>query len=357
MDPRFLAAVEIGMKYNYRFWYVIIYHDDHSPAACAGLCAMTIDVADLATPRLASIIRRVPKRVSMLRGLKALFCGLPGAPGENSLALRSTDTSPQMLEILDEAICDLAAREGMDIIVYKEFGNDDLAWLDPLLELGYRRIPTQPMQFFRPSFADFAQYCAALSSRYRSQITRSMRKLKPAGVELSILTDPDEILRVYTAEVHALHFQMVAKAEINIEVLPIEFFQQLTSRLKGQVELIALSRSSQIIAIGWCLHDVKSYHLLYAGLDYQLNHELDLYFNLMYAALDRALRKRVSKIHVGQTADAFKARLGCYAEPLYAFAKGQGLVTSRLVRYGAGLVLAQTPVKTPHDIFKKEGRE
>jgi hypothetical protein len=65
----------------------------------------------------------------------------------------------------------------------------------------------------------------------------------------------------------------------------------------------------------------------------------------------------VSKIHVGQTADAFKARLGCYAEPLYAFAKGQGLVTSRLVRYGAGLVLAQTPVKTPHDIFKKEGRE
>ncbi len=243
----------------------------------------------------------------------------------------------------------------MDIIVYKEFGSDDLAWMDALLDLGYGRIPTQPMQFFRPSFANFAQYCAALSSHYRKQITRSMRKMKSAGVELSIVTDPQEILRLYTAEVHDLHSQMVAKAEINIEVLPIEFFHELASRLQGKVELVALSKDARIIAIGWCLQDASSYHLLYAGLDYQLNHEMDLYFNLMYATLDRALQKQVAKIHVGQTADAFKARLGCYAEPLYAFAKGRGVVMSRLVRYEANS--QQGPASSRYDIFKKESHE
>jgi Acetyltransferase (GNAT) domain len=355
MDPRFIAAAESSMKNNYRFWYVIIYDDDNHPVACAGLCAMTIDLADWATPRLASLIRRVPKALLSFLKVKALFCGLPGSPGEKNLALRSTDASSQVLRLLDEVICDLAARTGMDLIVYKEFGNDDLAWMDALLDLGYRRVPIDPMQFFKPAFADFAQYCAALSSRYRRHITLSMRKLKSAGVEPSILTDPEEILRAYTPEVHDLHSQMVAKAEINIEVLPIEFFHQLTSRLKGNVELVTLSKDSRILAIAWCLQDASSYYLLYGGLDYQLNHQMDLYFNLMYATLDRALQKRVSKIYVGQTADAFKARIGCYAEPLYAFAKGRGVVMSPLVRYGGNL--AHRPVSTPRDIFKKMGDE
>ena len=58
---------------------------------------------------------------------------------------------------------------------------------------------------------------------------------------------------MYTPEVHALYYQMVAKAEVNIELLPIEFFRELTSPLNGKVELIAFSMDSRVIAIGWCL--------------------------------------------------------------------------------------------------------
>jgi hypothetical protein len=92
--------------------------------------------------------------------------------------------------------------------------------------------------------------------------------------------------------------------------------------------------------------------MLYAGFDYRLNDKLDLYFNLMYAGLDRALRKRASKIHVGQGADAFKARIGCYSEPLYVFAKGLGPLMSRVVHYGADWLVAQKPTMLPANIFK-----
>jgi hypothetical protein len=96
--------------------------------------------------------------------------------------------------------------------------------------------------------------------------------------------------------------------------------------------------------------------MLYGGLDYRLNAELDLYFNMVYAALDRALRKGVSTIHVGQTANAFKARLGCDSEPLYAFTKGLGPLMSRIVRYGSALLVAQLPTVPKFDIFKSELR-
>jgi hypothetical protein len=350
-DPRFIAAAEAGMKQSCRFWFVVVY-DDGRPVACACLTAMTIDLADLADPRLAWIIRRVPGMLSRLRKLKVMMCGLPGSPGEKCLALTPTNVSAQVLSLLDAAIGDLAARSAMDVIAFKEFGKDDLEWMSPLLNLGYRRIPSLPMHLFKPSFRDFSHYCAALKTRYRQQINRSTRKLNNTGIELSVLTDPKEILRVYTPEVHALYHQMVAKAELNLEVLPIEFFRQLTSRLNGEVELIALSKDSTIIAFGWCLHASSTYSMLYAGLDYRLNDQFDLYFNLMYAGIDRALRQGVSKIQIGQSASTFKSRLGCYSEPLYVFAKGRGPLMSPLIRYGARLLIAEKPAHPALDIFK-----
>jgi Acetyltransferase (GNAT) domain len=352
MDPRFIAVAETSMKRSCRFWYIVVHDDTGRAVACACLTAMTVDLDDLADPRLASVIRIMPAMLSRFRELKLFICGVLGAPGEKGLALAEPNISPQVLPLLDDVIGKLAAQTGADAIVYKEFEQDDLGWMQPLLALGYRRIPTPPMHVFPPSFPDFAQYCAALKTRYRQQINRSTRKLQHSGIAQSVLTEPDDILRVYTPEVHALYDQMAAKAEVKLEVLPIEFFRQLAVRLGGQVDLIAFARDGRIIAFGWCLYDASTYHMLYAGLDYRLNDEFDLYFNLMYAGLDRALRKRVAKIQVGQTANAFKARIGCHSEPLYVFAKGRGPVMSRIVRYGANFLVAQKPAIPPPDIFK-----
>lgn len=352
MDPRFIGAAETSMKPLCRFWHAIVYDGDGRAAACACVTRMTVDLADLADARVAWIIRRVPGVFSRFRKLKVMICGLPGSPGEKNLAMASANESPRILPLLDRAICDLAERDGMDVIAFKEFGQHDLEAMKPMLELGYRCIPSLPMHLFKPSFQDFSHYCAALKTRYRQQINRSTRKLKNSGVVLSVLTDPEEILRVYTPQVHALYHQMVAKAELNLEVLPIDFFRQLTSRLSGEVELIAFSKDSTIIAFGWCLHASSTYTMLYAGLDYRLNDEFDLYFNLMYAGLDRALRKGVSRIKIGQSASTFKARLGCYSEPLYVFAKGRGPLMSPLIRYGASLLIAEKPAPPASDIFK-----
>jgi hypothetical protein len=357
MDPRFIASVETSMKEDCRFWYVIVYDGNGRPAACSCLTAMTIDLADLADPRLASIIRRLPRLLTRFRKLKLFICGLPGSPGEKSLALTSLSSSEDILAVLDAVIRDLANETRSDAIVYKEFGNGDLEWTRPLLTLGYRRISIPPMHFFKPSFQDFDEYRAALKTRYRQQVNRSIRKLKAPGIRQEILTDSKEISRLYTAHVHDLYCQMAAKAEAKLEILPIEFFRQLTSRLEGDVDLLVISKDSRIVAFGWCLHAGSSYHLLFAGLDYQLNEELDLYFNLMYAGLDRALRKRVSTIHVGQSADAFKARIGCYSEPLYVLAKGLTPLMALLVRFAGNLLVVQKPVIPPSDIFRKDDVE
>jgi Acetyltransferase (GNAT) domain len=355
MDPRFIAAVEISMKQVHKFWYIVIYDEGGAPVACTSVSAITADLVDFADPGLTRIIRHIPLLFSRLRHLKFVICGLPVSTGHHTLGLAQRSASPQILAVLDTVLCDLASKANADAIVCKEFGKGDLAWTEPLLALGYRRISTPPMHLFKPSFDDFAQYCAALKGHYRKQIDRSRRKLNHLSVELTVLTNTEEILRAYTCEVHALYRQMVDRAALKAEVLPIEFLHQIAMRLNGHVELIAIRKDGRIIAFGWCLHG-RSYHMLYAGLDYQLNHEFDLYFNLIYASLDRALQKRASRIELGLGADTFKARLGCYSEPLYVFAKGQRPLMSFIVRAAGNFLIAQKPVTTPFNVFKTPSR-
>jgi predicted N-acyltransferase len=354
MDLRFAAAVEASMQPSCRFWYLIVDDDDGRPIGCAGLHAMTIDLTNFADPRLTKIIKWMPG-MSKFQRLNALFCSLPGTPGDRSIALAPSAKSAQVLALVDGVLDKLTAQNGIDAIMYKEFAPAEMEWMNPLLDLGYRKIVIPPMHLLPSSFANFAEYCAALRSSYRKEINRSTRKLKNAGIEAKVLNDADEILRLYTPDVHAMYCEMVAKSEVKLEVFPIEYYQQMTTQLAGQLELIVLVKDSRIIAFGWCLYDKSTYHMMYAGLDYSLNREFDLYFNLIYAAFDRALHKCVERIHAGQTATVFKARMGCESEQRYAFAKGRGALMWPLFYYGAKFVVRNMSPNPPSDIFRRDG--
>jgi hypothetical protein len=353
LDPRFMSAVEASMKPSCRFWFLIVYDDGGEPVACAGLSEVTVDITDFADPRFAWIIKCMPG-LSRFRRLKLLFCSLPGAPGENNLVISATAANGQVLASIDHEMCRLAAETTADAIIYREFAPDRLEQLHPLLELGYSRIAVPPMHLLAPAFESFAQYCAALRKHYRKLINQSVRKMAGGGIVPSVLTDADEILRLYSPDVHDLYRQLVARSDLKLEIFPIEFFQQLTKQLGGQVELIALVQGSRILAFAWCLQDRSTYHMMYGGYDYQANRQYDLYFNLFFACFDRAFRKQVATINVGQTATEFKARMGCYSEPRYVFAKGLGPLMSSVVRYGARWLIKQKPLKPPSNIFRLE---
>ncbi len=104
MDPRLIAATELSMGQSCKFWHVIVDDERGVPVACATLTAITVDVADFADPRLATLIRRLPDLLSRLRNLKVLLCGLPVSAGQNNLALVPGSAGSEILPVLDRAI-------------------------------------------------------------------------------------------------------------------------------------------------------------------------------------------------------------------------------------------------------------
>ena len=120
-----------------------------------------------------------------------------------------------------------------------------------------------------------------------AQVTGEISCRRPA---IRTLTDTGAILRLYSPSLHRLYEAVALSSTHRLELLPLSFFHGLARHLPGRVGLTLVYAGDRVAAFNWNLFHGEVYHFLFAGLDYDLNPSLDLYFNLMYAEMDYAFR-------------------------------------------------------------------
>jgi hypothetical protein len=351
MDPRFIAVVERSMAADGRFWCLIVYDEVGRPVGTAGLSLCWLDLVLLGQPRLKRIAESVRRLLPKFLKLPVLFCGLPVSAGQSHLCLAPESDSRQVLALVDEALRRLARRHGAKLIVFKEFAPKDRGRLDDLLTLGYELGDSFPMNHFPSRFGSFAEFCASLRSHYRYKIRRSQRKFHEAGFRVEHLSGEAALAR-YTDDVHRLYESVVDRAEVRLECLPRSFFEQLVRHFPAEVRFLAVVKEGRIVGFSWGLLTGGTYQSLFIGLDYGCSAAGDLYFNLMTEDLAYALDQGVADVQVGQTADVFKSRLACAAEPRYVYVKGTGRVMRWLVRKTARWFFPPPAPPPQRDLFR-----
>jgi hypothetical protein len=253
---------------------------------------------------------------------------------------------------MHEIAVSLAQRERAPFIVFKEFPAEDCPTLDFLQELGYRRFSSPAMNIFGRRFSDMDAYVGALRSRYRQCVRKSLARSVAAGLRYERLTDTSEILCLYGPSLHRLYEAVALSSAHRLELLPVGFFHSLTRRLPAAVGLTVVRAGERVAAFNWNLLHENVYHLLFAGLDYDLNPSMDLYFNLMYAEMDCAFRAGARSLIFGQTADDFKMRLGCLQEPRFFYVASVSGVGSLILKAAGGLLLPEPPRPALHHVFR-----
>jgi predicted N-acyltransferase len=351
MSHRFVAAVEDAFEDQARFAHAVVY-DDRRAVACGSFCAFRLDLnllADGLTRRVTEIISRpLP---SLLRRT-IILCGLPVSVGAKHLAIAPGARHEDVLRAMHETAVSFARRERAPYIIFKEFSSDDRAMTDFLEKLGYRRFSSPPMNLFGHRFPDMDSYTAALRSRYRQCVRRSLAKSRAAGLRYERLTDTGAILRLYGPALHRLYEAVTLSSAHRLELLPLSFFHSLARRLPGRVGLTVVYDGDRVAAFNWNLFDGETYHFLFAGLDYELNPLVDLYFNLMYAEMDCAFRAGAETLVFGQTADDFKTRLGCHQERRFFYVAPTGRVASLILRAAGAFLLPEPPRWATHHVFR-----
>jgi predicted N-acyltransferase len=315
MDLRLLSAFQNTMTAQCQCWGVLLRESGRAVAAAA-LCRFEVDGLDTTGPlmlKLARLVRRIwPGFVKF----NVLFCGLPVPSGASHLRIApGIDPTPVVNE-MHRLMRELARKERARLIVFKELDEASLRHLERLESLGYVRGEVPPSHLLDLPFASFGEYCDALQSRYRRQIRVSQRKFETDGVRSEQVTG-SLIADVLTDDVHKLYLAVWENAKYRLEILPGEFFREVARRFGERASMTVFRRDQQIVGFVFAVSDGVVLHNLFSGINYELNAQADLYFNLCYQDIDYALRRGLTQIHLGQTSDEFKARIGCRQQPLW----------------------------------------
>ena len=353
MDPRFLRAVENSMGAEARFYNVVVRDAAGMPAAAAFLSLYSIDGILLAPERWKKAVARLRWMWPSFLKVPVLFCGCPVSTGQSHLRIRPGADSHAVLRQLDRLLVRMARTERIQFIVFKEFGPEQAAQTDSLPALGYVRADSLPMNGFPARFRDFDHVCASFRSRYRNQLLRSRKKFERSGLRVVHLRGSMGVDALYTEDVHRLYLAVLNRAEVKLECLPAEFFRELARQFLDAAAFTLIYQDERVVAFMCGVFHQDTYLNLFCGFDYELNDGTDLYFNLMYEDLDYALRQRVQSIHVGQTANDFKSRMGCFLEPRCFYVKAQLSALQPLLRAGGAHLFPPASPLPERNLFRE----
>jgi len=329
MDLRVLYAFERTLKEQCRCWGLIIYNASGIAMGCAALCSFQVN------------------------WMGVLFCGLPVPSGATHLRIKKGACAKSVLIEVDRAMRRLAESLKIRLIVFKEFDDAEASSTAILSDMGYIRGAIPPMHLLHGSFASFADYSQALKSRYRAQIERSQRKLRTAGFIVICGRGHDFFAQHFNDSVHALYVAVRNRAKHKLELMPASFFHELAAALDQEVVLTLIYREGRACAFTFSIARRTTHYNLYSGLDYTLNNEGDLYFNLFYSDMDQAFKSGAHSLHLGQTSDAFKSRLGTHTQPLYFFSRAPSFAFNLILRLAAPFAFPKVIPVAPHHVFTR----
>lgn len=331
MDPRFLRVVEKSMADQARFYNVVVRDAAGTPAAAAFLSVCTVDGL-----LLAGAWKKAVAWVRLLwpRFLKVpvLLCGCPISTADSNLRITASADPHAVLRELDQLLMRLARREGAYFIALKEFGPAQAAQTDGLPALGYIRADSLPTNKLPAHFHDYADMVASFRCHYRQLVLHAQKKFARSGLRVVHRRGGVGVEALFTDDVYRLYLAVYNRAKVKFERLPPAFFHELARQFPDDASFTLIYQDQRIVGFTCGLFHQDEFVSFVCGLDYTLNADAELYFNLLGEDFDYVLRQGVHAIHVGQTTDEIKAHMGCFLEPRWFYVKARPAALHELLR-------------------------
>ena len=323
MDPQFIQAVETSMGHLCQFRHVIVRDRMGRPLAAACLSSYTVDGASLAEGFSKTILSALGKVSPWLLRNTMVMCGLPISTGDSHLRFADDADRASVLAILDQLICQFSKSESARFILFKEFTAEGCRDLTSLPALGYRQADSYPMNYAVSDYCDFEHYLSQIKSKKRRMLRGSMKKFTKGGFRVVTLTGREGAAEIYTDKVHRLYEAVLSRSKVQFENLPAEFIRELARRCPDNTSFTFVYQGDEVVAFSASVFSETTFHGLVLGIDYDVNRDYELYFNVLFRALDVALRHGAAEILLGQTADTTKhAKLDIYQAPVSIYVKG-----------------------------------
>lgn len=313
-----LALLETTLR-NASMRYVVI-SKNGKPVLFAYYQIFTLTASNFNLENNSAFVKHILKAFVNLKKAKAVMLG---NVLRNETTSHCYDHSVFTVDEATEAIAGIAEKIAADecatAIVLKELPPITAQAQQLLADNGY----TTPFEDrvmdmdIDPTWHTLADYINALSKKYKTRAKKALAAIAPLEIktltENEVLQYEQDIDRLFSATVHQQPFTLTQPQQ--------GYFTELKRMYKDDFEVIGFMLEGKLIAFYTAFSGPDYYHIYYVGFDYALNNTYQLYFNILFLGLERAILSGKKVLQLGRTSFDAKASLGAKARPLSYFIK------------------------------------
>lgn len=340
LQRSYLAILENNPPLGMRFGYLVFYRDDE-PVGVA-LCQIKYFKGDdnineseqesEKEPCFFNVLARWFKRwVASIAAADLLICGNMLLTGEHGFWFNEEKIEREKAAgLLEKALVEVLTkmeREGvkMPVILVKDLAPEQTAERKFLMQKGFVEFEIQPNMVMELPFASFDDYLAAMSTKYRTRAKRAFKKAAAIEKkELSLAEIQRELPRIY-----ALYTEIARNAGFNMVDLNQHYLPALKRDLGAHFRLFAYYREGELIAFFTTIQNHGELEAHFLGLDKSLNHDLQIYLNILYDIVRMGIESGSRRIIFARTALEIKSSVGAVAHNLYCYLRHQNTIANR----------------------------
>jgi len=321
LSYEYLAAMEHTMK-QASFWYVVFYKSG-KPILFCYFSGFTLSSRNFKLEQDKSCVKSILGFFLNLKKVRVLVTG-NGLRNEAACFCynEATLSEDQVAESITYAAEKIALNECYMATVLRDMPLNEriTRWLE---SRGYSMpLTDQVMQLeTAPQWRTIDDYVQTLSRKYRARA----RKALAARDELEIIEITEALLPRYVAQMNRLFRDVVASQAFVLTALSADHFTQLKEAYGSAFEIVGLLHDGKLVAFYTSFVSDEACDVYYAGFDYGLNNEYQLYFNILFTALERTITHGRKYLKLGRTSFDAKASLGATPQPIQYMAKTSGV--------------------------------
>ncbi|HRO41605.1 MAG TPA: GNAT family N-acetyltransferase [Flavipsychrobacter sp.] len=144
----------------------------------------------------------------------------------------------------------------------------------------------------------------------KHKYAQRFRKVRQPWEQLEVAELSNEETEQQKHVLYNLYQQVSARQQVRLGILSEDFLPELKANNSNLRIWLAKHNDIPVAFFSAWTHN-GAFDMFYIGFDYAKNEELQLYFNILFFAVEQAIILKKQKLILGRTALEAKARLGC----------------------------------------------
>jgi len=329
-----------GSEVQYRY---LVIHRDRMPVGAGFFQIINFKGSNIekdGTQASTSIVARINRAFRMMLvsvvnkiSVNLLVSGNTFVTGEYGFHFSdSLKADKALFKAVSEGIDKIIAESGVKIsgILVKDYYETDKAWLEDLKGRGFLEFRVNPNMLLdiRDSWITFEDYLGDMASKYRTRMRKAVKRAAPLTIREMSDTELQEGLTI----ISSLYDQVVDEAAFKLAKLDIAYIVRLKKALGENFGVIGFFRDDELVTfISYCMHDDELV-AGYMGMNRSLNHEYDLYLNVLLQLAEKAITKHKKRVVYGRTAMEIKSSVGALPHTMYLYVKHRSPVVNFIIR-------------------------